>query len=231
MSAPHLSIIVPAYNEEASISDTVDAIVASVERPGECEIVLVNDGSTDGTLARMSALQPGCAALVRIVDRQTNGGLGQALRSGFDEAEGDVLTWIPGDGEYHLDEILGGVQLLAAHDLVLVRRVSRGDLGRNILSSGMYALIRSLFRFDARRYCGIFVVTRQQWSALTLISQDVFFTLEVALRASHSRWKIAYIEAEWHPRRAGRSKVFNLATILRNVRELFRFRWQLLRGR
>ena len=157
--------------------------------------------------------------------------MGQALASGLERATGDVITWIPGDGEYDLDEVLVGLDLLQTSDIVLVKRNSRGQVGRNIVSSIMYGLIRVLFGFNASGYCGIFVVSRARWEQLTIRSADVFFTLEVALRARHAGWNISYVTAEWRPRRAGRSKVFRPMVMLRNVIELFRFRVALWTGR
>ena len=87
-----------------------------------------------------------------------------------------------------------------------------------------------LFGFNSSGYCGIFVISNERWHELAVASRDVFFTLEVALRSRHVRWKISFVAAEWRPRRAGRSKVFNVRTILRNVGELFSFRWRLWRG-
>jgi glycosyltransferase involved in cell wall biosynthesis len=225
----NLSVVVPAYNEQDSIDATVQMITRDVGDTVALEVVLVNDGSTDATLQRMESIAATCAARIEIVDRKTNGGLGQALSSGMIAATGNVITWIPGDGEYELSEVLAGVTLLDSFDIVLVRRIARGNLGRNLLSSSMYVLIRVLFRFDARRYCGIFVVPRERWHELRVTSADVFFTLEVALRARRNGWRIGYIEAEWRPRRAGRSKVFNVRTVLRNLGELLMFRIHLLR--
>ncbi|CAB4882923.1 unannotated protein [freshwater metagenome] len=227
---PAISVVIPAYNEAESIADTVAAVLAALPEPGRAQLVLVNDGSTDGTVDVMQAIADSCAAAVLIVHRPINGGMGQALASGFSVASGDVLTWIPGDGEYDLSEVLAGLPLLDQADVVLVRRNARGQLGRNIVSSVMYGLIRVLFRFDARGYCGIFVISQKRWRELAVASRDVFFTLEVALRSRHVRWTIAFVPAEWRPRRAGRSKVFNVRTILRNVGELLSFRWKLWRG-
>ena len=225
-----LSVVVPAYNEQDSIAGTMQMITDGVADCTGLQVVLVNDGSTDSTLQCMQAIAGESAARVDIVDRNVNGGMGQALSSGLAAATGDVITWIPGDGEYDIGEVLAGVALLDSFDIVLVRRVARGSLGRNLLSSSMYVLIRMLFRFDARRYCGIFVVSSQRWHELRVTSADVFFTLEVALRARHNDWRIGYIEAEWRPRRAGRSKVFNLRTVVRNLGELLMFRVRLWRG-
>jgi len=228
---PQLTVVIPAFNEQESLEATVKAVVAALPEPARCELVIVNDGSTDQTLAMATAIADNCFAAVTVVDRPTNGGMGQALASGFERATGDVITWIPGDGEYDLDEVLIGLDDLQTSDIVLVRRNSRGQVGRNIVSSIMYALIRVLFGFNATGYCGIFVISRTRWQQLTIRSGDVFFTLEVALRARHAGWKIGYITAEWRPRRAGRSKVFRPTVMLRNVIELFRFRVALWTGR
>jgi glycosyltransferase involved in cell wall biosynthesis len=234
MAEPHndvtLSVVVPAYNEQDSIDGTMQMIIDGVADRTGLQVVLVNDGSTDSTLARMQHIASESAARVDIVDRSVNGGMGQALSSGLAAAVGDVITWIPGDGEYEIGEVLAGVALLDSFDIVLVRRVARGNLGRNLLSSSMYMLIRLLFRFDARRYCGIFVVSGRRWHELRVTSADVFFTLEVALRARSNGWRIGYVEAEWRPRRAGRSKVFNVRTVVRNLGELLMFRVRLWRG-
>lgn len=226
-----LSVVVPAYNEQDSIESTVQMIGKDVGDPTGLQVVLVNDGSTDSTLQRMHFIAQSSPAQIDIVHRGTNGGLGQALASGIVTAIGNVITWIPGDGEYELSEVLAGVAMLDSFDIVLVRRIARGHLGRNLLSSSMYLLIRLLFGFDARRYCGIFVVPKSRWDELRVTSADVFFTLEVALRARHKGWRIGYIEAEWRPRRVGRSKVFNMRTVARNLAELLLFRVRLWRER
>ena len=226
---PAISVVVPSYNEAESLVATFDSIVAALPDPEVSEIVLVDDGSTDATAAIMRELADSGRAQVRVVERISNGGMGQALASGFAEATGDVLTWIPGDGEYDLEEILAELALLGSSDIVLFRRKVRDQLARNIVSSLMYLLIRVLFRFDARGYCGIFLIGRTRWESLEINSSDVFFTLELAIRAACGDWRIAYGVAEWRPRRAGRSKVFKISTVLRNAYELLRFRVILFR--
>src|SRR3954453_17793434 len=151
---PQLTLVIPAFNEQESLEATVKAVVAALPDPARSELIIVNDGSTDQTLsvATTIAQAPG-ATSVLVVDRPTNGGMGQALASGLERASGDVITWIPGDGEYDLDEVLVGLHQLPTSDIVLVRRNSRGQVGRNIVSSIMYGLIRLLFGFNASGYC------------------------------------------------------------------------------
>jgi len=228
---PELSVVIPAFNEQESLEGTVKAVVAALPEPARSELVIVDDGSDDDTLAVARSLSASCPAAVRVVARSVNGGMGQALASGFERATGDVLTWIPGDGEYSLSEVLAGLPDLQRADIVLVRRGARGQTARNIVSTVMYTLIRVLFGFNARGYCGIFVVGRSRWNELAIRSRDVFFTLEVALRARHRRWELAYVEAEWRPRTSGKSKVFRPSVLVRNLVELLRFRVLLWTGR
>ena len=226
---PELSVVVPAFNEIESLFATIESIrKAAVDVP-TLEIVLVNDGSTDGTLGLMNILAMEHPEQIVVVDRQTNGGMGRALADGCARATGRLVTWIPGDGEYDLAEVLEALPSLAERDVILARRTKRGSRGRNVLSSGMYVLTNALFRFDARKYCGIFLIERETLRRLRVASKDVCFSLEVAIRACRSGLTIGYTNVEWQPRRAGRSKVFNARTVLRNLVELFKLRLTLWR--
>jgi glycosyltransferase involved in cell wall biosynthesis len=228
---PRLSVVIPAYNEQESLESTVKAVLAALPDASRSELVLVDDGSTDETLAVARAIASWCPADVVVVPRATNGGMGQALASGFEAVTGDVLTWIPGDGEYDLSEVLVGLDQLADHDLVLVRRRARVQTARNVVSAIMYTLIRVLFGFNARNYCGIFVVRRPRWEELSIRSRDVFFTLEIALRATQRGWRIGYVDADWRPRTSGQSKVFRPSVLVKNLVELLTFRARLWLGR
>jgi glycosyltransferase involved in cell wall biosynthesis len=90
-----LSVIIPCYNERATIRE----IVAAVQATGRAhEIIIVDDGSTDGTrdvLPELAA-QPG----VRVFYHERNRGKGAAVRTGFDEAAGNVLLIQDADLEY-----------------------------------------------------------------------------------------------------------------------------------
>jgi glycosyltransferase involved in cell wall biosynthesis len=90
-----LSVIIPCYNEK----DTIEAILQAVKDVNlAAEILIVDDGSTDGTreILRNMAADP----LVRIVYHDHNQGKGAAVRTGFKEAAGDVLLIQDADNEY-----------------------------------------------------------------------------------------------------------------------------------
>jgi glycosyltransferase involved in cell wall biosynthesis len=96
---PTLSIVIPVYNEESTVCDLLDAVLAAPLPPGiERELVVVDDASADATPARLApyASNP----RVRIFRQEANRGKGAALRRGFQEARGDFVVVQDADLEY-----------------------------------------------------------------------------------------------------------------------------------
>jgi glycosyltransferase involved in cell wall biosynthesis len=91
--APSVSIIVPAYNEGTMIATVLESLLA-IDYPN-FEIVVVDDGSADGTLDVLRAIPH-----IRLIEHGTNQGKGAALRTGFGSVEGDVVIVQDADLEY-----------------------------------------------------------------------------------------------------------------------------------
>jgi glycosyltransferase involved in cell wall biosynthesis len=87
--APLLSIVVPVFNEAATVGAVLERL-QTIPLPVAREIVVVNDGSTDGTRAVLDAVAP--SAGLRIVHAASNGGKGRAIRIGLAEARGTILA-------------------------------------------------------------------------------------------------------------------------------------------
>ena len=90
-----LSIVIPCYNEES----TIDAIIETVKSvPYDKEIIVVEDGSKDGTRERLARWESD--DVVRVFYQPHNMGKGAALRRGFEEATGDIVIIQDADLEY-----------------------------------------------------------------------------------------------------------------------------------
>jgi len=94
---PQLSVIVPCYNERATITEIIKRVRASAP---EAEIIVVDDGSTDGSREILGQLTPESHPAVRVLLHETNKGKGAALHTGFDAAGGDILLIQDADLEY-----------------------------------------------------------------------------------------------------------------------------------
>jgi cellulose synthase/poly-beta-1,6-N-acetylglucosamine synthase-like glycosyltransferase len=121
---PLVSVVVPAYNEGKVIRHCVDSVLASAYQ--NKEILLVDDGSTDDTLAQMREYetQPG----VTVLSRQ-NGGKAAALNAGLAHARGEIVLFVDADGIFASDTI---DKLLSAFESQKIGAVCGSDSPANL---------------------------------------------------------------------------------------------------
>src|SRR3989304_189528 len=97
---PLISVIIPVFNEELTIGNVIERVKVVLEKIGfEYEIIVVDDFSTDGSLA-LSNRQG-----VKVYSLKKHMGKGYALRVGFAKAKGDIITTIDSDGSNHPEEM------------------------------------------------------------------------------------------------------------------------------
>jgi glycosyltransferase involved in cell wall biosynthesis len=113
-----LSIIVPVYNEESTVGNVIDRLLA-IDLPVDREILVINDGSTDGTRRVLDAL-PLRGETLRIVHAEKNGGKGRAIRTGFEQARGTIVAIQDADLELDPAEIANLVQPILARQTEVV---------------------------------------------------------------------------------------------------------------
>lgn len=94
---PELSIIIPCYNVAPWLGRCLESILPQC-RPGETEIITVNDGSTDSTLGILRGYAARYPEIVRLID-QPNGGVSSARNAGIDAATGRYITFVDADDE------------------------------------------------------------------------------------------------------------------------------------
>ena len=162
-----LSVIMPAFNEVASLDETIkqcDSLAATM--PIEVEVIIVDDGSTDGSNELLkSAVQD--RPWLRILMHTSNQGYGVALRTGFLAARGELVFYTDADNQFDLLEVPEAVSRIGTADMLVGFRVYRFDpLSRLVVSWVYNRLVRLLFRIRVRDVdCSFKLIRRETRSA------------------------------------------------------------------
>jgi cellulose synthase/poly-beta-1,6-N-acetylglucosamine synthase-like glycosyltransferase/peptidoglycan/xylan/chitin deacetylase (PgdA/CDA1 family) len=144
---PDVSVVVPAYNEAAGIAATIRSMVTSRYR-GRIEIIVVDDGSSDGTAAIARGLR---IPYVRVVS-QPNAGKAGALNRGIAEALSDILILVDGDTIFQADTIGRLVAPLAAADVGAVSGNTKVGNRRGFLGGWQHLEYVMGFNLDRRLF-------------------------------------------------------------------------------
>ncbi|MHB8798299.1 MAG: glycosyltransferase family 2 protein [Thermoanaerobaculia bacterium] len=221
-----VSLVVPMRNEERSLPHLLRVAREALERHAdEWEIVLVDDASTDATVA----LAEGAAAdpRVRVVRHPENRGLGGALKSGFAAATLDWVLYSDCDLPWDLEEtgrVFRAAELTGA-DVVSGYRHDRTGEGtlRTIYSFLYNGLVHLAFGFpirDVNFSCKL--VRRSLLAGLPLESEGSFIDAELLVRLRNRGAVIQQVGLDYFPRTRGVSTLSSPRTILRILRDLAR---------
>ncbi len=228
MTQPQLSVMVMAYNEALSLRTTCGELLDSLRRVGVVhELVIIDDGSTDGTGAIADAWAKDHPT-VRVIRHESNRGLGGVYRTGFQEALGQYLTFFPADGQFPATIIEDFLPRMSRVDAVLGYLPNRTGGAGALLSAIERAAYRSLLG-PMPRFQGIMMLKRDLLHATPLLSQGRGWAIvmELLLKLHQSGASTESVPTGIRPRAHGASKVNNWRTILANFRQLLVLRRQL----
>lgn len=184
MTEPELSVVVPVYNEAPAVEAVVREVVAVARdlAPGRSEIVVVDDGSSDGTGAivdRLAAELPE----VHVVHQPANRGHGPALLAGFDRARGRWIAHLDSDDQIPAKELASLWDERDGAALVLGVRADRDDPRHRLaLSAVVRRLVAALARRpirDANVPCKL--VAADLWHEVRPLLADDTFAPSIAL--------------------------------------------------
>ena len=145
MTPESLTIVMPVYNEAATLRTALERLLA-VDLPVEREIVIVDDGSTDGCMARIQDLVDADDS-IRTFRQEPNQGKGAALQRGFAEATGDLLTILDADLEYDPADFVAMLHPVLHEDARVV--YGTRSFGSNAAYSFWYVMGNKLVAFWA----------------------------------------------------------------------------------
>ncbi len=199
----------PALDEEENIELAVCRAYNALRKyAAEFEIIVVDDGSTDGTQAVLDNMKDNMKCL-KMIRHERNMGYGAALRSGFAAAELEYVFFTDSDNQFDPGEL--ALLLPHAHkfDFVIGYRKNRADSWiRLFLAKGFNLLVRLLFGLKVRDVdCAFKLMKRSVLDALTLESDDYLINAEMLGRARAKGFSIRQVPVTHYPRRAGKSKI------------------------
>jgi dolichol-phosphate mannosyltransferase len=232
-----LSLVIPCYNEAdniAQLHQQLSAIRPELERRGGFELVLVDDGSSDDTFARLSSTFETWGN-VRIVQHERNRGLGAALRTGFAQAHGDVVVTTDSDGTYPftsipemLDLLQPGVDIVTASPYHPSGGVDGVPAYRLLFSKGASAMYRVLLDPRLHTYTAMYRAYRREVIERIPTSSDGFLMVtELLVGALLAGYRAAEFPAVLRVRRYGQSK----ARVWQITRSHLRFQARVLMQR
>ncbi len=230
-----ISLVIPAYNEEESISraiDTADQYLKTVAR--EYEIIIVNDGSTDRT-AIIIDYYASLNSRVIALHNSKNEGSGRSLYIGFKKAKFEYVVSNFADLPFNFDD-LNSVMLLfidsAVDFIIVVRRNRRANsFFRKVTSIVNYWFIRIIFNISVSDFQFIQVYRKYVLDAVRANSRGTFVPAEIIISAVHKGYRFREYVTDFHPRFAGEAKCGRLRIVMQSIYEIliFWFNWFILR--
>ncbi|HRH93711.1 MAG TPA: glycosyltransferase [Candidatus Peribacteria bacterium] len=220
-----ITVIMPAFREEASVGATARAATEWLAARGwPHEVIVVDDGSDDGTAAAVEAITKDHPA-VRLVKHTTNRGYGAALRTGIAEARHGLVLLTDSDGQCSVAAIDALLPWLESHDVAVGVRASRADSPLRVVTSAAYnTLLRLVFALPNRdTNCPLKLWRREDLQRLPMRSDRFFAPAELLLLASEAGLMVAEQPVEHGPRTGGKSSV-SLREIRLMLGEMLRYR-------
>ena len=237
---PDYSIVIPAYNEAARIAATLERVLAYLtERGWKAEIVVVNDGSTDNTVAVVRQYIQKHSAL-RLLENPGNRGKGYSIRNGILHAKGKLLLFSDADLSSPIEE---SAKLFAAlnngSDLAIGSRwlqselqTERQPLYRQLFGRLFNLMLRLILGLKFKdTQCGFKAFTRQA-------AQKIFplqtverwgFDPELLFLAERFQMKVAEVPVAWG--HSAGTRISPLRDGLRMFLEMLTIRWNSLSGK
>lgn len=229
-----LSLIVPAFNEEANIEITLTRAIAYLSRTvPRYEIVVVNDGSADETAAIVRRLM-GRHPEIALVEHSVNRGYGAALRSGFDRARLEYILLMDSDGQLAIEDLDRFWPFFERYDAVIGYREKRADARKRLVIAWVFhRVMRLLFGLRFKDIdCAFKLFPRSAYEAVRpLRSEGALVSAELLARFVRADVRVKEVAVRHFPRAGGQSKGATIPVILTTLKECFRLKHEFWRTR
>jgi len=220
-----ISFVMPMYNEKDNIAVTIDKVVmAARELTDDREIIVVDDGSTDGSGDIVDDLAKRDRT-IRSFRLKENTKFGGAFAEGFRQASKDVIMYMDSDMPVGIDDIRKSFPLIRDAAIVTgYSKIKKGDtLKRKFISSVYNLMVRFLFGLDVKDInSGYKIVRRDFVKDLKFISKSPFIDVELFLHAKKKKAEVIQFPLIFNSRTGGKSYIARLPVILATFRDMFK---------
>ncbi|MHB0969597.1 MAG: glycosyltransferase family 2 protein [Thermoanaerobaculia bacterium] len=226
MQKPTLSLVVPMFNEEATIEHAVACAVDALERHTRgYEILIVDDASTDASASIVGHLMETNPS-IRLLRHDVNRKLGGSLKSGFAAARMELVLYMDADLPFDPDAMGRAIRALEVTraDVIAGYRFDRTTEGlkRTVYSYMYNALIGILFGWPHRDINFSFKLMRRKvLEAIELRAEGSLIDAELIVKARNLGFVIQQLGLDYFPRTRGVSTLSSPSVIIRIFRELF----------
>jgi len=196
-----ISIVVPTYNEERHIVETLDALLEL----GGIEIIIAEDGSTDATVDIIKSYSEKYENII-ITSEPVRSGKGAAIKRGLKFAKGDLLGFIDADMATHpqellklKDEIYSGADIAIGSRNLQESEIKIRQPPHRIFLGGVYrGLVRMLLNVDVSDFqCGCKLFKREVWETVDVLSDDFAFDTELLAKANARSYMVSEVPITW----------------------------------
>lgn len=226
-----ISAFFPCYNDKGTIGSMVIGVKKVMqELTDDYEIIVIDDGSTDGSREFLKNLQQNHVPELKLIFHERNMGYGQVLRSGVAKATKDLIFYTDGDGQYDVNELVLLYDSLTNDiDIVNGFKIKRSDPWYRTAMSKTYHYVTKLgFGIKLKDVdCDFRLVRREQFQKIKLVNSSGAVCLEMVKKMQTAGLRFAEVPVHHYHRTYGSSQFLNFPRMFRIVRDLIKL-WFLL---
>lgn len=211
-----LTVIMPALNEEKNITPAVNNTLKAFDDYGIAgEIIVVNDGSKDGTRQIVEGIQAEDKR-IRLINHEFPRGIGNSYWEGVDKSRSAIVTWVPGDNENDPWEILRYYKLMEQVDIVIpfIFNKEARSVFRNALSYFYRFIINTTFGVNFNYTNGTVLFRKSLLNELKTRSYGFFFQTDILIRTVKKGYLFAEVPYRLGLRKEGISKAISFPSLL-----------------
>jgi len=218
-----ISAFFPCYNDEATIASMVNLALVTIDKVGaEGEVIVIDDGSSDGSpqvLKELQAEQP----RLRVITHEQNRGYGGALLSGFGAATREWVFYTDGDAQFDPAEL---EQLVAKAgpdiDVVQGWKIRRADnVVRRVIGRVYHRSVSLMFGLKIRDTdCDFRLIRREVLDRITLEHTSGVICVELVRKLQDAGARFVEVPVHHYPRLHGQSQFFRVPAVASTAKDL-----------